>query len=456
MDKIERTLNKILVPISMKLNSQRHLGAVRDAFILAFPLTMAGSLILLVNFAILAPDGFIASLLQLERFFPNLAEAQQIFSPVVRGTNDVLAIFIVFMISRNITQSYKKDALLGGLTAISTFFILYPPYETINDVNYMTVRFIGAEGLFVAMIVGLIVGEIFSRLSGSERLKIKMPEQVPPAVARSFSALIPIIIILMLASIVNFGISLYFPEGLNELIFTLIQAPLTNIGGNVLSIIFLAMISNLLWVLGIHGPNTIAAVRDPIFSPMGVENLNHIADTGSTWGVPYPINWGSMNDGFANYGGSGMTLGLLIAIFIISKRKDFRNIAKLSFVPGLFNINEPVIFGLPIVLNPIMIIPFVLTPVINIMIGYFFTITELIPPIGYSVPWTTPGFLIPFLGTGGNWGALAVGLLCLGVSVLTYMPFVIASNKAAIEMEDEGLNEESALGNVEEVQTSRA
>src|SRR5690606_10341951 len=326
MDKFEGALEKTLVPLSIKLNSQRHIGAVRDAFILAFPLTMAGSLILLLNFAVLSPDGFIASLLNLDSIFPNLAEAQNIFSPVVRGTNDVLSIFIVFMIARNLTETYKQDSLLGGLTAISTFFILYPPYQNVEGANYLATQYIGAQGLFVAMIVGLLVGEIFSRLSLNKRLKIKMPEQVPPAVARSFSVLIPIILILMLFSVINYVVTLFFPDGINQLIYSLIQAPLTNIGGNVFAVIILALVSNMLWVLGIHGPNTIAAIRDPIFSPMGIENLNYIAKKGTTWGVPYPINWGSMNDGFANYGGSGMTLGLLIAVFLVSKRKDYRNI----------------------------------------------------------------------------------------------------------------------------------
>lgn len=237
MDKFEGALEKTLVPLSIKLNSQRHIGAVRDAFILAFPLTMAGSLILLLNFAVLSPDGFIASLLNLESIFPNLAEAQNIFSPVVRGTNDVLSIFIVFMIARNLTETYKQDSLLGGLTAISTFFILYPPYQNVEGANYLATQYIGAQGLFVAMIVGLLVGEIFSRLSLNKRLKIKMPEQVPPAVARSFSVLIPIILILMLFSVINYVVTLFFPDGINQLIYSLIQAPLTNIGGNVFAVI---------------------------------------------------------------------------------------------------------------------------------------------------------------------------------------------------------------------------
>jgi len=147
-----------------------------------------------------------------------------------------------------------------------------------------------------------------------------------------------------------------------------------------------------------------------------------------------------MNDTFANMGGSGMTLGLIIAIFLVSKRKDYRAVAKLGFVPGLFNINEPLMFGLPIVLNPILAIPFVLTPVINIWVGYLVTnILKLIPTPALGMTWTTPGPLMPFLGTGGNWLALIIGIICLIISVFTYMPFVMAANKVA---EKEGQLEE--------------
>ncbi|HBW0856363.1 TPA: PTS sugar transporter subunit IIC, partial [Klebsiella variicola] len=152
------------------------------------------------------------------------------------------------------------------------------------------------------------------------------------------------------------------------------------------------------------------------------------------------ITWTGINDAFANCGGSGMTLGLLLAIFIASRRKDYRDLAKMAFVPGLFNINEPVMFGLPIVLNPILVIPFILVPFVNSLIGYFFISMEFIPPIAYAVPWTTPGPLIAFFGTGGNWLALFVGILCLAVSTLIYLPFVIAANKvntaAATDQED--------------------
>lgn len=426
----ERGMEKVLVPIAAKLNSQRHVVAIRDAFILAFPITMAGSLVLLLNFAILAPDGFLAKILFLHKLFPNLADYQQVFTPVLNGSTNILSMFIVFLIARNIAIALKADELLSGITGLSTFFIIYPQYLNVEGANYLSTQWVGAQGLFVAIIVGLLVGELFSRLSKSEKLQVKMPASVPPAVARTFKVLFPIIIITLIFAIGNAIINALYEDGLHQFIYTVLQTPLKNIGDSVISLVILAVVSNLLWIFGIHGPNTIAAIREGMFAEAGIENLNFVAANGTAWGAPYPTTW-AINDAFANYGGSGMTLGLLIAIFLVSKRKDYRDIGKLSIAPGLFNINEPIIFGLPVVLNPILIIPFILVPAINIIIGWTAIHFEWIPPIAYSVPWTTPGPILAFLGTGGNWLALILGFVCLAVSTLIYIPFVMAANKAA-------------------------
>ena len=184
--------------------------------------------------------------------------------------------------------------------------------------------------------------------------------------------------------------------------------------------------------MGIHGPNTIAAVRDTMFAEAQNANMLYVAEHGTAWGAPFPVTYSGLFDGFGAYGGSGATLGLIIAILLFSKAREQKSIAKLSLAPGLFNINEMVIFGLPIVLNPIYIIPFVLAPIVNILIGYGATcVFKIMPPIAYGVPWTTPGPLVPFLGTGGNLMGLVMGIVCLAVSVLVYAPFVIAASKAA-------------------------
>ncbi|QAT65904.1 PTS lactose/cellobiose IIC component [Bacillus glycinifermentans] len=428
MEKFERTVERFLVPIAARLNSQRHICAIRDAFILCFPIIMAGSIITLLNFAILSPDGFIANILFLDKLFPNLADYQTVFTPVLRGSLDIMSVFVVFLVARNLAISLQADELLSGLTAVSCYFIIYPPYRLIDNESLLTMKWLGAQGLFVALIIGIIVGEVFSRLANSKRLQIHMPPQVPPAVARTFKVLFPIIFITIGFAIVSFALTSVAKNGLHELVYTLLQAPLRDMGTNIFTVVFLGIVANFLWLFGIHGPNTIAAIRETIFAEANLENLAFAAKTGSAWDAPFPATW-ALNDAFANYGGSGMTLGLLIAIFIASKRKDYKDIGKLSIGPGLFNINEPVIFGLPVVLNPIFMIPFIIVPAVNTSVGYLFISFKIIPPIAYSVPWTTPGPLIPFLGTGGNWAALAVGFLCLAISTIIYLPFVMAANK---------------------------
>ena len=441
MDKFQSAIERLLVPLATKLNAQRHICAVRDAFILSFPLTMAGSLMVLLNNVFLSADGFMFKILQFDKLFPGIVKFQAVFAPVVKGSADIFSILIVFLIARNLAKLMEGDDLLTGLTAISVYFIIYPDYFDNEGVNYLTNQYMGAQGLFVAILVGLLVGELMSRLAKSDKLEIKMPEQVPSAVARSFKVLIPIIITTIFFSVLNYFVKMAAPGGLHELIYNIIQTPLTRMSQSLFSVLILSLLSQSLWAMGIHGPNTIAAIRDTMFSEAGNANLLHYAESGTTWGAPYPITYSGLATAFSEYGGSGATLGLIIAMLIFSKNKESKSIAKLSLAPGLFNINEMVIFGLPIVLNPIYIIPFIIAPLVNIMIGYTAVmILKIMPPVTIGIPWTTPGPLMPFLGTGGNIVALFVGFICLAVSVLIYSPFVIAANKAAI-IEDEMENE---------------
>ena len=199
------------------------------------------------------------------------------------------------------------------------------------------------------------------------------------------------------------------------------------------TILVFVIVQQLLWVLGIHGPNTLNALRSIIFTEQGLENLNWTVAHGTAWGCPYPVNWGSINDAFGNTGGSGATLGLIIAVLIVGKKNKAQyEICKMSLAPGLFNINEPIIFGLPIVMNPMFVIPFILAPVVCNIIGWLcVAVFEIIPPVAYSVAWTTPGFLIPFLGSGAtSILSLVIGVVCVLVSTLSYLPFVMANTKA--------------------------
>ncbi|EFW54714.1 PTS system protein, cellobiose-specific IIC component [Shigella boydii ATCC 9905] len=197
MASFERGMERFLVPVAIKLNSQKHVAAVRDGFVFTFPIIMASSLIILINFAILSPDGFIAGLLHLNSIFPNFEKAQAIFTPVMNGSVNIMSIMIAFLVARNMAISYEQDDLLCGLTAIGAFFIVYTPYQMIDGQAFLTTKYLGAQGLFVAVIVALITSEIFCRLARNPKITITMPAAVPPAVARSFKVLLPIFFVLL-------------------------------------------------------------------------------------------------------------------------------------------------------------------------------------------------------------------------------------------------------------------
>lgn len=438
MDMMQEKMEATLVPFAAKVNSQRHVAAVRDAFTLAFPLTLAGSVITLINYAILSPDGFIAKILHLGDLIPNLADYQALLSPVLNGTANIMSLIIVFLTAYKLAEEKQGDKVLSAVCALGVFFIIYPPYITSADgASGVSTTFLGAQGLFVALIVGLLVGEVLTALQKNKKLSIKMPAAVPPAVSQSFNLLLPIMLVLMGSSILNYLFSLVADGGIQYLIFNAIQAPFSNLGGNIVTILIFALVQQFLWVLGIHGPNTMSALRTVMFAQSGIENLAYYGAQGTTIGCPFPITWAGINDAFGNTGGSGATLGMLIAIFLVARKdKQQMEIAKLAAAPGLFNINEPLIFGLPIVMNPIYLIPFILAPVVCNLFGYICVVLGFIPPVAIDVGWTTPGFLIPFLGSGGtNYMSLLVGVICVGISTLIYLPFVRAAASANIKAE---------------------
>lgn len=439
MDAMQEKMEASLVPVAAKLNGQRHVAAVRDAFTLSFPLTLAGSIVTLINNAILTPEGFIAKLLHLGDVIPNLSDYQTVLSPVLNGSANIMSILIVFLCAYELAGSLKGDKVLAAITAVGSFFIMYPPYgELTSGGSGLTATYLGAQGLFVAMIIGLLVGEFMPRLAANDRLRIKMPDAVPPAVSQSFNNLIPIIFCLAGAAVANYVFGMFADGGIQVVIYNAIQAPFSALSGNIITILVFCLVQQFLWILGIHGPNTMNALRTVMFAEPGLANLAYYGETGTTIGTPFPITWTGINDAFANAGGSGATLGLIIAIYLVA-RKDKRQyeIAKLATAPGFFNINEPLMFGLPIVMNPIYAIPFILSPFVLNIFGFVCTnVINIIPPATVDPGWTTPGFLIPFLASGGtNWLSLVIGFACVGISTLIYLPFVRVAAAANIKAE---------------------
>ena len=284
----------------------------------------------------------------------------------------------------------------------------------------------GATGLFTGLIVAILGMELYNMFRKNDALKIKMPEQVPPGVARAFEVLIPTCLTAIVVGAVGLVCQLATGAELNALIYNVIQKPLQNIiGNNIVAVCIMYVIIMLFWCVGIHGNNMVAAVKEPIFRPLLYANT---AAYTAHHEIPYVMNL-TMIQMFAEFGGSGVTIGLVIAILIFSKREDNRTIAGISIVPGLFNINETMTFGIPLVLNPILDIPFILAPVVTVIIGYILVSSGFCPKIVLEVPWTMPPVLFGFVATGGKPMGAVAQLIVLAVSVLVYIPFLIAYEK---------------------------
>ena len=287
-------------------------------------------------------------------------------------------------------------------------------------------NYTAATGLFTGLIVAIVGMEIYNMFRKNDSLKIRMPEQVPPGVARAFEVLIPTCLTAIIIGAVGLVCQLATGSELNAFIFNMVQKPLQSlIGNNIFAVAILYVIISLFWCVGIHGNNMVAAVKEPIFRPLLYANT---AAYTAHHEIPYVMNL-TMIQMFAEFGGSGVTIGLVIAILIFSKREDNRTIAGISIVPGLFNINETMTFGIPLVLNPILDIPFILAPVVTVIIGYILVSSGFCPKIVLEVPWTMPPVLFGFVATGGKPMGAVAQLIVLAVSVLVYIPFLIAYEK---------------------------
>ncbi|MFB1049936.1 PTS sugar transporter subunit IIC [Paraliobacillus sp. JSM ZJ581] len=418
--------NKFLqkfIEIAGRIGSQRHLVAVRDGFVAIMPLIIIGSLAVLINnfpkFGPVDLVGFLNSIF-------GEGNWQNVGGTVWNGSFAVIGLLIAFSVAYNLAKSYDLDGLAAGLISIASFIMLVPVTEDWG----LNFAWLGAQGLFVALIVSLLTTELF-RLLVNAKLTIKMPDGVPEGVSRSFQALIPTALILVIVGIFQAIMTVVGEISIFEVIFNVIQAPLQGIGNTLPAAMVVSFLNHLLWFFGLHGTNIIGSVIEPIYLPLIEENLALFQDGMSAFEVPYTVTKPFL-DSFVFMGGSGTTIALIIAIFIVVKGKQkhpYKEIAKLSAPAGIFNINEPVIFGLPIVLNPVMLIPFILIPVTLTVVSFFALDLGLVPKTVAIVPWTTPPILSGYLVTGGSWRGIALQLVNIALAVVMYIPFVIAGMK---------------------------
>lgn len=432
--KVVDKLSEKLLPLVSKLNNQRHLIAIRDSFIVTMPLVMAASLMVLLN-ALIFSNAAVQRLIDLS-FLADLATI------ISNGTMSILAIVVCYNIGFNLANHYVRSgqvddpafsAVHAGILSIATMFILMPVNSTVTLINGKTAEATGvflqsltsSSGLATAMLAALISTELFIKLTKFKKIRIKMPDGVPPAVATSFNSLVPEIAVILCFGI--FVFTLQKTTGLNvpRLIELAIQTPLKSFVLSVPGTLFLQFFSDFLWVFGMHGSSILAPVRQAPLLQSIQENM-----TAFSAGKPIPnIITEPFTNAFGLIGGGGCILPLVIAILWVSKRKDQRQVAKLGLTTCFFNITEPVMFGLPVVMNPIYMIPCAIVPSINLVIAYFATSLGLIGKTVAAAPWITPPVIQSFIATGGDYMAALLTIALIVLDVFIFLPFVIASNQ---------------------------
>lgn len=421
------------LPIASKISQQRHLAAIKDGFIATMPISMVGALSVMFNEVILGNESLVGSWLNGFAFYEKSIQPiidvtlSPLFNQIWWGTLALSVVFSIFTISYNLAQGYKEDGLSAGIIAVACYLTLLP--QQAQGAEWGTISWVSfsSEAIFCGLIVSLLSTEIFC-FAKRKGWIFRMPEQVPPAVSKAFSAMIPAGCSLLIAGMVSVFFAQVLNTNLQTWINSVIQRPLVMLGQSPLTMILLILIEQFLWFFGLHGDSIIGPVLDTMYGPALQANSEAILIKGIE-----PVNAITRNilDVYAMHGGSGCTLALIIAIFIFSKRKDNRDLSKMSLAPGIFQINEPIIYGMPIVLNPIMAIPFIIIPPLCVFIGWFFT--AVIPFAGYiyiSPPWVTPPVLSAFLATGGSVGAAIVALGTFILSIVIYAPFVLLANKS--------------------------
>lgn len=445
MSKAIDSLERVLLPFAVKLGKQVHVNAIKNGFIRLMPLTLAGAMFVLINnvFLSFGEGSFFFSLgVRLDASTIQTLEGFKVIGgSVYNGTLGIMSLMTPFFIGMALAEERKVDPLAAGLLSIASFMTVTP--FSVGEAYAVGANWLGGQNIISGIIIGLVVAEIFTFIVRRNWV-IKLPDSVPASVSRSFSALIPGFIILLIMGFIAWGLTL-IGSNFHQIIMDSVSKPLASMGSVVgwAYVVFNA----LLWFFGVHGGLALTALNSGILGPWGMENMATYTQYGSVdaaiaAGKTFHFWTGPMLESYIFLGGTGATLGLIIAIFIASRRADHRQVAKLALPSGLFNINEPILFGMPIIMNPLMMIPFVLIQPILAGITLAAYSLGLIPPSTNFAPWTMPPGLGAFFNSNGSIGALILALFNLGVATMFYLPFVIISNKAQTVIEEEESEED--------------
>lgn len=346
----------------------------------------------------------------------------------------IMSLYAVYGMGNSLAKSYGLDGLSGGVMSVMAFLLTITPVNVSADANAGIAGFVlpmaslGSGGLFVGMIVTFIAINIF-RLTQNSKFHITMPEQVPPSVSRSFEALTPTLLVMLLIGSITYYLGFNWNGAITAIITPLVAATDTLPG-----VLLVCFLTCFFWFFGIHGVSIVGSIARPLWLALLEQNANAAASGVAGTALP-AIGAEPFYQWFIWIGGSGCTIGLAILLVTVCKSKYLKDLGRIGIAPALFNINEPLIFGAPVVLNLTLAIPFVVTPMISATIAWVATSLGLVNRVVITAPWTLPGPVGAYLATGGDWRAAVLCCILIAVSIACYFPFVKMYDKQFLDQE---------------------
>lgn len=416
MNKVNNFLESKLLPIAAKLGANKFLVAIRDGITLAMPLIIIGSLFMVIaSFPI---PGW-------ETWLGDVGVAGYLW----KGTDSsfgLIGLVASFGIAYSLTKQYEVDGIGSGLVSLAAF-ITVTPFLASDAGAGMPTAYMGAKGLFIAIILGLVNGYVYQWFI-NHNIQIKLPDTVPPAVAKSFSAIIPGAVIITFWLIVYGVLDTLVLPNLHDIAQVVLGGPLGLLGNNVFGTVLVVGLNSLFWFVGIHGGNVVNSVMQPLW----IANLDENRAAYQAGEALEHIFTVSFMDNMVYLGGGGATLGLVLVLGYLARKKktsqQTKALAPITVVPGIFNINEPTMFGVPIVLNVMLFVPFVIAPMINVVVAYLAMSSGLVPLTRTAASWTMPPIISGFLVTGSISGSI-LQIVLIVLDVLLYLPFILAVEK---------------------------
>jgi len=427
MERLEEFLNKYLIPFSDMVNRNQVITAVKEGMISTLPILLLSSTVFIFAF-----------FPYMNQFAPGVdAWLKQMLRPLIPITLGILALFVIFGTANSYSRLRKIDSIFGVFVAFASFMLI-TPFSTTTEVvvngqkiqnalvtGVIPTANLGATGIFTALIVTILSIKIYSVIQ-HKNLVIKMPESVPPVVAKPFLSIIPIGITLLCFLVIRQVMELTPFGTVQNAIYAILTKPLLGLGGNIWVVLFLFLISQILWFFGIHGTSVaIVAIWKPVATVLMVANLDAF-NAGQP--LPYLLTYAFMALV------AHCRLSPIVALMVLGKSAQAKSIGKIAIVPALFNIHEPFIFGLPIVLNATLLIPWLFVEPLQIGLAYvLMVLTGAIPVL--QMPFTLPLFLQGLLATNFNLWSLFITAAVFVFGFVCWWPFIKILDKQMLAAE---------------------